>query len=197
MMWDFGNEKGMKMKLTSKNHVHFSGSATQPWGRRGGSRWRQCQPSLSWWCSSLIQELICRDHQVVMISYIGSKYFAETTLVSFFVFFQIFYIHVLLRSAWMEPSWLPADDLSHDDDGALSTGKGHITGFGQKFSLSNWLYEAGLNCFSLIGVWEWWLHPFDVLIRRSSIFYHFFFLGTKSISRCGRRWGPGRHLLWS
>ena len=35
----------------------------------------------------------------VMISYISSKYFAETTLVSFFVFFQIFYIHVLLRSA--------------------------------------------------------------------------------------------------
>ena len=33
----------------------------------------------------------------------------------------------------MEPSWLPADDLSHDDDGALSTGKGHITGFGQNF----------------------------------------------------------------
>ena len=128
----------------------------------------------------------------VMISYIGSKYFAETTLVSFFVFFQIFYIHVLLRSAWMEPSWLPADDLSHDDDGALSTGKGHITGFGQKFSLSNWLCEAGLNSFSLIGVWEWWLHPFDEIIRRSSIFYHFFFLGTKSISRCGRRWGPGR-----
>ena len=52
----------------------------------------------------------------------------------------------------MEPSWLPADDLSHDDDGALSTGKGHITGFDKKNSLSNLLCEAGFTSFSLIGV---------------------------------------------
>ena len=48
---------------------------------------------------SLIQEQYVVITKFVMISYIGSKYFAETTLVSFFVFFQIFYIHVLLRSA--------------------------------------------------------------------------------------------------
>ena len=84
MIWDFVNDKTMKMKLTSKNHVHFfSGSATQPWGRRGGSRWRQCQPSLSWWFSFLIQEQHVVITKFVMISYIGSKYFAETTLVSF------------------------------------------------------------------------------------------------------------------
>ena len=146
--------KQRKWRWHKKIMCTFSGSATQPWGGRGGSRWRQCQPSLSWWFSSLIQEQYVVITKFVMISYIGSKSFAETTLVSFFVFFQIFYIHVLLRSAWMEPSWLPADDLSHDDDGALSTGKGHITGFGQKFSLSNWLCEAGLNSFSLIGVYE-------------------------------------------